>query len=55
MRRSLAHVLGGIGAGLGVAAALALAATAWSRCADIGPAVHVHPAVRAWDAARPHD
>ena len=38
------------GAGLGLAAALALALTAWARCTDLGPAVQVHPLIRAWDA-----
>lgn len=41
--------LGG-GAGIGLAAALALALTAWARCTDLGPAVQVHPSIRAWDA-----
>lgn len=45
-------VLGG-GDGVGLAAALALALTAWARCADLGPAVQVHPAIRAWGARRP--
>jgi hypothetical protein len=31
-------------------AALALALTAWARCTDLGPAVQVHPSIRAWDA-----
>lgn len=36
--------LGG-GAGLGVAAALVLALTAWARCSDLGPVPQVLPVV----------
>lgn len=46
----MTRVLLGGGAGIGLAAALALALMAWARCSDLGPAVQVHPAIRAWDA-----
>lgn len=38
------------GAGLGLAAAIVLALTAWARCSELGPVVRVHPAIRALDA-----
>lgn len=46
----MTRVLLGGGAGIGLAAALALAATVWARCSDLGPRVEVHPSIRAWDA-----
>lgn len=49
-RRHGARALLGGGAGLGIVAALALALVTWVRCADLGPRVEVHPAIRALDA-----
>ena len=46
----MTRVLLGGGAGIGLAAALALLLTAWARCSDLGPEVRVHPSIRAWDA-----
>lgn len=39
------HLLLGGGAGLGLAAALALLLTAWARCSDLGPVPQVLPVV----------
>lgn len=44
----MTRVLLGGGAGIGFAAALALALTAWARCSDLGPVPQVLPV--AWDA-----
>ena len=47
-----AQAASALGAGLGLAAALVLALTAWARCSELGPVVRVHPAIRALDAGR---
>jgi hypothetical protein len=49
-RPTLGELLAGSGAGIGLAAALALLLTVWARCSDLGPEVQVHPLIRAWDA-----
>ena len=49
-RPALGELALGGGAGIGLAAALALLLAAWARCSDLGPEVQVHPAIRAWDA-----
>ena len=46
IRAVLVRLLADGGAGLGVAAAIALALAAWARCAELGPPVQVHPAIR---------
>lgn len=48
----MTRALLGVGAGLGLAAAVVLALAAWARCLDLGPVVRVHPAIRALDAGR---
>jgi len=49
-RPTVGELLASGGAGIGLAAALALALTVWARCSDLGPPVEVHPLIRAWDA-----
>lgn len=50
-----AHALAGILLGLVVAALIGRGCELAADAVAPGPVVQVHPAVRAWDAARSHD